>query len=82
LALLAGHGLHILGCDTFDLRTVGRFAVARIARDHSVLIEKMQILFLALSPTPRHHWNIRMGNPSGADPSYDTTKLLTPKAPD
>jgi hypothetical protein len=47
-ALLAGHGLHVLGGDALDVRAVGRFTVAPIARDHPVRIETMQISFLPL----------------------------------
>jgi hypothetical protein len=54
-ALLARNGLRVLCCDALDFRAVGRFTVARITRDHAVLVQKVQVSFLALSPTPCRH---------------------------
>jgi hypothetical protein len=46
--LLAGHDLWILGSDTFNLSAVSSFTVTRIAGDHTVFIQEMQVSMPAL----------------------------------
>jgi len=54
-ALFTGHGLRVLGSDAFDLGAVGGFAIPRIAGDHAMLVQKVQVLTPALSSTSRRY---------------------------
>jgi hypothetical protein len=42
--LLAGHSLRILRGDTFNLSPVSSFTVTRIAGNHTIFVQEMQVL--------------------------------------
>jgi hypothetical protein len=50
-ALFTGHGLRVLGSDAFNLGAVSGFAIPGITGDHAILVQKVQVLALALSST-------------------------------
>ena len=56
--LLARHRMGVVGGDAFHLGTVRRFAVARIAGNHTIFIEKMQISLARTLLTARLHLSL------------------------
>jgi hypothetical protein len=48
-ALLAGHSLRILRGNSFNLSAVSSFTVARIAGNHTIFVQEMQISMPALT---------------------------------
>jgi hypothetical protein len=43
-ALFTGHGLRFPGSDAFDLGAVSGFAIPGITGDHTILVQKVQVL--------------------------------------
>lgn len=71
-ALPARHSTAIVGRDVLHLRTVRGFLVSRVAYDHAVRIECVQIAFL--SSVPEHRRYPDQGLPP-RKPPYRTTCL-------
>jgi hypothetical protein len=48
LAFLAGHSLRIVRSDTFNLGAMSSFTVARVAGNHTIFSQEMQVSVSAL----------------------------------
>ena len=54
--LFTGHSLRVPASDAFDIGAVSGFAIPGITGDHAILVQKVQILILALSSISGLHF--------------------------
>ena len=59
-ALPARYGQRVLGGNGLHLGMMGRLAITRIAGDHAVLVQEVQVLFLAM-PSHMCHMGVHPG---------------------
>src|SRR5260370_21394734 len=70
-ALLASHGRTIVGRNALDLCPVSCFAVARVANEHAVFIQRMQLRFVTLEA----HWQLATASERSTEASRPCTCL-------